>query len=191
MGDVVQFPVRRARRGGVFCEPLGIFFPALLRQVVTATAEDLKTVGLEDDPDVAPGTWTYYALGEANQAIGTSVLTEVNCINPDDRIESIVIRHHPSLEHAHGYLDACGDKFLADETGDDFDETGDDFDGSGIFETDEAIFTITPIATNSSWPGPLVFNLAEVPADNIAGRSSWAHIVAPGGVVLEGKSFGF
>lgn len=184
MGEVVQFPVHRARRGGVFCKPLGIYFPALLRQVVTTTAEDLEAFGLESDPEVKPGTWINYALGEADPTIGTSVLTEVNCINLDDQAESIVIRHHPTLEHAEGYLEACGDMFIADES-------GDDIDGSGIFETEDGIFTIAPIATKSSWPGPLVFYLAIVPAANITGYDYWAHIVAPGGEVLDGKPFGF
>jgi hypothetical protein len=182
--NIIQFPVKQVRRGTVRCAPLGIHFPALVRQLVTTTADHLAPLEgvLGEIPE--PGIWVTYDLGEPSAVIGETALEEVTYIRPGDQADSIVIRHHRSFEHALGYLEASGDFHL-------FKDEDEDVDGSGLYQSDEGIFTMATVPTRTTWPGPLVFHVAVVPTNNVFGEDSWAHIVGPTGEILAASDFGF
>lgn len=183
MADIIQFPARKARSGGVFCQPLSLHFPTLHRVTSTLTAEDIVAIGLADDPEIEPGTWTHYDLEVPTDTVGTVFSEVVTHVRPEDQAESLVIRHHPNLAHAYGYIDGCSDLHLSKDDDEEM--------GRMLFQTDEGVFTLTSTPTRGSWPGPLVFYMATIPSNNIAGWECWAHIVGPDGEVLDGRLFGF
>ena len=163
--------------GPVVCAPLGIRFPTLYRGLVTTTQEDLRGWGLEHDPEVALGEWVFYNLEKNDSAIGTISWEAVNHIHQEDRVESFVIRHHPSIENAMGYIDALGDFTNAKE---------DSNTGQVLFQTEDGIFTFASIPTSPSWPGPMVLYLANVPSTRFGQHGEiWVHAVGPDGKAVE------
>lgn len=183
------FIVRKARipetnpadPGPVVCEPLGIRFPTLYRGVVTTTLEDLQACGLVDDPEATLGEWAYYNLEKDSRALGSTSWGAVNHVYPGDQEESFVIRHHPNIESAMGYLDASSDFTNADNHGN---------TGQMLFNTEDGIFTFASIPTSPSWPGPMVLYLANVPSSRFEKQSDiWAHAVGPDGEVVELPEF--
>lgn len=185
MAEIIEFPIQQVRRGPIYCAPLGIYFPALVRQIITITNDHLSEFELRPEDGIEPSTWTVYGLDRHPPIIGESNCEEVTHINREDQSESIVIRHHRTRAEAHGYLDACLDHHLAK-----FDEEGDS-DESSLFQSDQGIFTMATIPSGRTWPGPLVFYLAKVPGDNGNREQYWAHIVGPSGVMIPPAAYGF
>ena len=170
-----------ATPGPVVCEPLGLRFPILYRGKVTTTVEEVRTVGMEEDPEVTVGTRAHYSLDRSETMSGILSWEQVSHILRGDRSDSLAIRHHRSIENAIGYIDASTDLTLGRTE----EEKG---HGRMLFETEEGIFTFTPVRTNPSWPGPLVLYLANVPSNRV-GMECWAHVVGPDGEVVELPEF--
>jgi hypothetical protein len=174
--------IRMVTPGPVKCDPLGIRFPCLYRATSVATLEDLQRHGLDRCPDLSPGTYTEYSLKEETFQIGTTTFEKVTHIFPGDQSESLVIRHHPSLGEASGYLEATMDMTL-------WKGEEDDTLGGVLHQTEDGFFTLAMVPTNPAWPGPLVIYLAQVPAPNPSGMDYWAYAVGPDGEVVELPEF--
>lgn len=171
-----------ANPGPVVCEPLGIRFPTLYRGVVTTTLEDLQACGLANDPDATLGEWIHYNLEMDDSAIGSISWSPVNHIFAGDQEESFVIRHHPNIESASGYLDAALDFTSTDEC--------ENNPVRMLFQTKDGVFTFAKVPTSPSWPGPLVLHIAHVPSTRFEKQEEvWAHVVGPDGEVVELPEF--
>lgn len=170
-----------ATPGPVVCEPLGIRFPAVYRGDVVTTLEDLQALGVEDDPDLTPGAWAYYTLERRDESVAGTVSWEfVRNIRPGDRVDSLLIRYHPSLESACGYIAASSDLSLPLLGTPD----GEEPEGM-LYETEDGIFTITSLKTNPSWPGPSILYTADVPCTRFPALTEpWMHAVGPNGEVF-------
>ena len=167
MARIYPFVIRGARRGGIYCQPLDITFPALFRVVQTLSREQLDEQGLSDMEPI-DGYVHYTISDEEQQRIpGTIECTTIRGI-PDPDALTLVVRWHANEEHASGYLDAVGD--LSD------DETNGE-----ICRSNDGIFTLAKRSTNPDWPGPLVIYLAVHPANNLSGSEIWYLALAPDG----------
>lgn len=182
MGEIIRFPIKRIAAGGVYCPPFDLHFPKLYRARVKTTQAHLEEAGLSGDPELKPGEWSHFGFELAPdhvRFIGDATWEPVTHLAPED--QSLVIRHHASLERAEGYLDAHLD----------VSPIGED-DGAAIYETDHGIFTLIPCPTQASWPGPVIFHLAYDYTRVFGGiPDTWAHIVGPTGTVLDSKTFGY
>ena len=179
--NIVPFPIHEASTGGVLCHPLGVRFPKLYKATAVLTAEHIADFGLQDDPDIQPGTYHYYTLEKAENIVGDVTWETVTYLLPEEHRDSLVIRLHETLEHAYGYSEAADDRFIGNDERE-VDKT--------VFRTEEGIFTMIRIPTLPSWPGPVVIHLAKVPSDYPLGWDYWSHIVGPNGSVLPGEPFG-
>jgi hypothetical protein len=166
MTTIYRFEVGRARKGGVYCEPLNINFPAVFRVVQSLSREQLDEIGA---PDTEPfERYVHYTMRDEHERRipGTVEAGTMRGI-PDADAPSLVIRWHPSEEHASGYLAAASDI--------------DDDKTSEISRTTEGLFTLVKRPTNSEWPSPLIIYLAEVPANYIVGTDYWYLALASDG----------
>ena len=195
---IVAFPQRRTMAPGVYCEPLNIHFPPLYAVEITLTKDYICTVGLEHELDITPGLGLNFTLDPDDKFFGDVTWKPLVSLDLDEfarfalrsyRGEFAIIRHHHSMESAEGYRNACFDIHFKEVVEDDYCP---DFP----YKTDGGIFTLTLTKTHQRWPGPLLFYVATVPCDEyVSGlhitERQWAHIVAPGGAILDPKLFGY
>lgn len=175
------FPKLPANFGFICCNRNGVRFPLLYRIDVKVTQKDLKDIGIEYDPNIKPGSFVFFEIGLSNKYVGEKIITPVSSIQAGDSNDSIVIRHHKSLELAHGYLQGYIDTKISDLDAIDL----------CIYEIEGCIFTSIPIATKEEWPGPLVFYITKVPSEHLDMEVDWACIMGPNGVRLDSAKFGF
>jgi len=181
VGKIIAFPVRSARPGCVFCKWIGVHFPVLYRITVSITLDDLKRLGLQNEPEYVPNTWKIFDLDPNNTYVGTSIIEAVSHIEKEESDESFVIRYHKNIEEAHGHLRGYQDVFMSD-----WNKTT-----CGLYKTVDGIFTFFSIPTSQNWSGPLVFYLADVPNEIAEGDDAWAYVVGPDGEALKPEDFGF
>ena len=60
MAKIHRFEIGRARRGGVYCPPLDLNFPALHRVVQNVSQEQLDEIGLTDEQPVE--SYVHYTI---------------------------------------------------------------------------------------------------------------------------------
>lgn len=165
--------------GPVYCESLGIHFPALYRATVITTMKHLKEVGADFDSEFKPGTWFAFELSNTSNCeyLGDVTWDIVHCIRQNEQDESIVIRFHKSHEAAsaylHGYIDTDNDNFFQEMC--------------KLYKTDKGYFTFINIKSKEEWDGPLIFYLAEIPNEPF----EWAFIVGSDGLPRDVSDFGY
>lgn len=175
------FPQFEAKFGLIYCDKNSVRFPMLFKINVTTTLEHFKEAGLEDYQDAKPGTYIYFEIGLKQNYIGDITITPVTHIQCGESDDSIVIRHHKSLESAHSYLQGHIDSKI---------DNLDTIDAC-VYTTGESIFTSITIPTPPSWPGPLVFYVTSIPHTYLDEEIDWACIIGPDGTTLDSSEFGF
>ncbi len=176
MSNVIPFPLKAVKPGGVLCPPLNLRFPVVFRGDAKTTKEDLDKWGLAGD-EFAPSEWTVYELATDYNVVGSIRWHEVRSLDPDWKT-SLVIRHHTSLEYAYGYASALSDQEIGKEG------TCDQV----VYTTETGIFTKASIPTLGSWPGPLIIYSAVVPANNPMGSDYWFKIIGHTGEEIDGSA---
>jgi hypothetical protein len=171
---VSRFPLKQAEIGGIYCEPLKIHFPSLIRIVQTATRAQLDAEGFTD---IEPTDhFVEYTIDPLQEYFGTVERETVRAIT-DTKQGSIVIRHHYNLKEAVSYLDAVGDLCGLEAI-------------VPIYRIADGLFTMVRRPTDPSWPGPMVIHVAAYAANNRAGLSNvWQMGVAPDGTAKVGEYF--
>jgi hypothetical protein len=169
--NILRFPLKPARVGRVHCPPLNIHFPQLYRLVQKVSRAQLVALGMPCEEPIAE--FIDYTITSDGDYTGTVRHQPVQSIT-DANMESIVIRHHGSMEEASAYLVAVLDILGTDR-------------GDVICKTDEGVFTLARRATESSWPGPMVVYAATHASDNPAGFAEWQLAIAPDGMIHEGE----
>ncbi|MEK4032006.1 hypothetical protein WOC76_00860 [Methylocystis sp. IM3] len=145
--QVFKFPIRVARRGAVWCEPLKIHFPQVHRLVRKKASMSSAAPGLRHNETLVVCDFSLFNLG--GDLTGSIPLRHLS--PSEDR--SLIVRHHWSKLLANAYL----------QGGEDMDP---DQPCGGLYETEQAIFTIAKCRTRKSWPGPMIFYLADVFEDD-------------------------
>ena len=148
MTKIHRFGIGRGRRGGVYCPPLDLNFPALYRVVQNVSRQQLDEAGLTDEEPVE--SYVHYTIDEHQRFLGSIERSIARGIT-DAGAPSLVIRWHPNEEIAAGYLDALLD--ISDP---------DDWSGE-LCRSEDGLFTLTERPTHRDWPGPLVIYLADYP----------------------------
>jgi hypothetical protein len=170
-GNVLRFPIKRTRAGGIYCPPREIYFPLLYRVVQTVTQSQIDAVGLTKFEPI--NDYVHYTISEDTEYFGTITREVVRGIWPGDR-DSIVIRHHRNYNQASAYLvgalDASGDKA-----------------SDSIYQTEAGIFTMIRRPTAPHWPSPMVIYVADYPADNAIGSATWEVATTPDGVTTRSE----
>jgi hypothetical protein len=149
-GDVLNIPPQIERRENVWCDPLKLYFPAIYRLVkkeaVLSSAAPRFTLS-----QTAIGR-EFALLDVEREAQGIAKAIPVRHLSSSDN-RSLIVRHHWSSSLASAYLQGVEDmdpRHLC----------------SGIYEAERAIFTIAKCKTRKSWPGPMIFYLADVFEDD-------------------------
>jgi hypothetical protein len=153
---VLRFPPRAISRTGVYCRPLNIYFPPLLRITTSRAAAEKEWGALDDDDWPGPDLNVQYALPSAMVHYVGLIETRAIMGMPDPDGPSLVIRHHRTKETVSGYINAHIDREL------EHDER--EWSIGDTAYTEHGIFTLAERPTNPAWPGPLVIYLAEIPA---------------------------
>jgi hypothetical protein len=148
--QVFKFPTRAARRGEVWCEPLKIYFPQVCRLVRKKASLCSVAPSYRHNETVVAYDFSLFNLNGDVTGITKSI--PIHHLSPsDDR--SLIVRHHWSELLANAYLQGVEDM-------------DPDQPCRGIYETEQAIFTIVKCQTRKSWPGPMIFYLADVFEDD-------------------------
>lgn len=172
MGKVIRFEIRKDSLG-VYCPPLRIHFPILLRALVTLNEEHIAEV-FGDRPrptGVVPGRAVHYTLDEEAQSlVGDVVWSPASTLLETDEA-SLFVRHHPSVAVARGYALALTDLGCAGSE-------------PTIFSTDQGVFSLAHRKSLPRWPGPLLVYAAEhVNAE--FGEIDWTLAFAPNGAIVD------
>lgn len=140
--QVFTFPTGAARQGEVWCEPLKIYFPQVYR--VIRKSVSLSSAAPSFRHNETPVACDFSLFNLKNDVTGS---IPVRHLSPsDDR--SLIVRHHWSKSLANAYLQGVEDM-------------DPDQPCRGIYETEQAIFTIAKCRTRKSWAGPMIFYLAD------------------------------
>jgi hypothetical protein len=148
MAKIHRFEIGCARRGGVYCPPLDLNFPALYRVVQNVSRQQLDVAGLTDEEPVE--SYVHYTIDEHQRFLGSIERSVARGIT-DAGAPSLVIRWHPNEEIAAGYLDALLDTSDLDDW------------SCELCRSEDGLFTLTERPTHRDWPGPLVIYLADYP----------------------------
>jgi hypothetical protein len=149
-GQVLRFPTRVARRGDVWCEPLKIYFPQVYRLGRKKVSLSSVAPSFKHNETVVACDFSLFKFKDDVAGIAKAI--PVRHLSPsDDR--SLVIRHHWSESLANAYLQGVEDLDPDQPRG-------------GIYETEGEIFTIAKCRTRKSWPGPMIFYLADLFEDD-------------------------
>ena len=173
-GQLLKFPPRVARRGDVWCEPLKIYFPQVYRLIRKRVSLSSVAPSFRHNETVV--ACVFSLLNLKDDVAGTAKAIPVRHLSSsDDR--SLIIRHHWSESLASAYLQGVEDM-------------GPDQPRGGIYETEGKIFTIAKCRTRKSWPGPMIFYLADLfEDDSDIGVQIWEKSVGVDGVLRESDIF--
>jgi hypothetical protein len=134
MTSILKFEVGRARRGGVYCSPLDVTFPALFRVVQSLSREQLDEHGLTDMEPI--NRYIHHTMrDEDERRIPGTIESKAIIGVPDSGEPSLVLRWHPNEEYAAAYLDAVAD-------------LSDDESNGEICRTNDGLFTRAKRSTN-------------------------------------------
>jgi hypothetical protein len=148
--QVLKFPTRVARRGNVWCEPLRIYFPQVYRLFKKKASFSSAAPSNKLNETAVDREFALFNVKDEAKGIANAI--PVRHLSPsDDR--SLIIRHHWSRSFASAYLQGAEDQDPAQLC-------------RGIYEIDDAIFTITKCLTRENWPGPTIFYLADIFEDD-------------------------
>ena len=158
----VRLRKRKIERGRVWCPPLRLYFPRIFR-ISRKTAKRARDAG-------AP------ALRHISYTLDPSVTTPIRSFIVDeiDRLDrdaphSLIVRHHWSRSLASSYLEGVED--IADA-----------HNNAGIFEVDDAVFTLAERPTCADWPAPMIIYVAEIYASpNAIDADHFEVVVGPDG----------
>jgi hypothetical protein len=148
-GQVVNFP-SAARPGEVWCEPLKIYFPQIYRLVRRQASLSSMAPSFRHPQTVFACDFSFFNL--TDNATGVPKDVPLRHLSPSDN-RSLIIRHHWSELLANAYLRGVEDMNPDQPCG-------------GICKTEQAVFTIVKCRTRKSWPGPMIFYLADVFEDD-------------------------
>lgn len=173
-GQVLKFPTRVARRGNVWCEPLKLHFPQVYRLVKKKVSLSSAAPSLKLNETVVDCEFALLNVNDETRGIGNA--TPVRHLSSSDN-RSLIVRHHWSKSLASAYLQGVEDMEPRQVC-------------SGIYEMDRAIFTMTKSETRNSWPGPMIFYLADVFEDDSEfGVQIWEKSVGIDGELRETDIF--
>jgi hypothetical protein len=144
-GQILKIPTGVARRGEVWCEPLKVHFPQVYRVIRRRASLSSTTSASMHPQTVFASDFSLFNLEDNFNGAAKSI--PLRHLTPlDDR--SLIIRHHWSELLANTYLRAVEDIDSNHSCG-------------AICESEEAVFTIVTCRTRKSWPGPMIFYLAD------------------------------
>lgn len=149
-GQVLKFPTHIARRGNVWCEPLGLYFPEIYRLIKKNVALSSAAPRFKINESAVASEFALLDIDDEPQGIANAI--PVRHLSPPDN-RSLIIRHHWSLSLASAYLQGVEDVDPSHICG-------------GIYETEQGIFTMAKCETRKSWPGPMIFYLADLFEDD-------------------------
>ena len=149
-GELLKFPTVNAQLGNVWCEPLKLHFPQVVRLVRHTSA--LSAAGLGSSLRRPHVKCEYSLHSEPDPEAGIVAAVPVDRLQPGEE-KSLIVRHHWSDAMANAYLLGVEDMEPDQPYG-------------SIYETDRAIFTISKCRTRSKWPGPTIFYLADIFEDD-------------------------
>jgi len=173
-GQVLKFPTRVARRGDVWCEPLKIHFPQVYRLVRKKASLSSAAPSFNHNETVVACDFSLFNLKDEVAGIAKAIPLR-HLSSSDDR--SLIIRHHWSESLANAYLQGVEDMDPVQPYG-------------GIYQTERDIFTIAKCRTRKSWPGPMIFYLADLfEDDSDIGVQIWERSVGVDGELRETDIF--
>ena len=173
-GRLLKFPTGVAPRGEVWCEPLKIYFPQIYRLVRKKVSLSSAAPSFKRNETVVACDFSLFNL-EDDVATFAKAIPLRHLSPSDDR--SLVIRHHWSESLASAYLQGVED-------------TDPNQPRSGIYESEGEIFTIAKCRTRKSWPGPMIFYLADLfEDDSDIGVQIWEMSVGVDGELRETDIF--
>jgi hypothetical protein len=132
---------RKVERGRVWCPPLRLYFPRIFR-ISEKTAKRPR-----DASAPALHHISYTLDPSAMAAIGSFVVEEIDRLD-GDAPHSLIVRHHWSRSLASSYLEGVED--MAPH------------ENAGVFELDDAVFTLAERPTGAGWPAPMIIYVAEI-----------------------------
>jgi hypothetical protein len=158
----VSLRERKPDHGRIWCPPLRLHFP----RIFGISRKVAKRPRRENPP--APQHITYTLDPSAMAAIRGCIVDEIDRLDRNAS-HSLILRHHWSRSLASSYLEGVEDVMDA-------------FNSTGIFEVDDAIFTLTERPTRADWPAPMIIYVAEIyDAQNEIDAEHFEVVVGPDG----------
>lgn len=151
----LRLPLRGEERG-VFCKPLGCFFPAVFASRYAVAPEHIG----QFPGKVIEGIGTYYGINPRSDAAQCRKIRGL----PADAEYSLLIRRHATPDAARAYLAGATDVLTAPETYRCFEP---------VRFTDDGIFTMVQIPTKATWDGPTIVHIADYPSERYDGPEFW------------------
>lgn len=110
-------------------------------------------------------------------AIRGCVVNEIDHLDRNAS-HSLIVRHHWSRSLASSYLEGVEDVMDASNS-------------AGLFEVDDAIFTLTERPTRANWPTPIIIYVAEIyAAQNAIDAEHFEVVVGPDGRAMPRELLG-
>jgi hypothetical protein len=164
-----------AERNAIFCKPLNFHFPQIFRLHRSRRIPPGQT-------PAAPGNWSLRSHAKFSLSGEVAPLAEIVCAEPIGHLapsdqKSLVLRHHWSRALAQAYLQGVEDIEPDQPIG-------------GVFDFNDALFTLTQRATSKAWNGPMIFYLADLfEDDGLMSAQSWEMSASCDGIVCRSDIF--
>ena len=153
---------RTIKHGRIWCAPLRLYFPRIFR----ITRKAVKRAREDNAP--APQRTAYTLDPTAMTAIRGYAFDEIDHLDRNAS-HSLILRHHWSRSLASSYLEGVEDAMDA-------------CNSTGLFEVDDAVFTLTERPTRADWPASMIIYVAEIyAAQNAIDAEHFEVVVGPDG----------
>lgn len=175
MTNIIQFDAKRAQAGRIYCKPLDIYFPSIVRIIQSFPDDfDFNACGM------APRkTSTIYTFEDV-QAIYPNLTeeTRITMLDKDARC-SLFIRYHASGEECHSYESSLWDFGIRDAL------------SNNKVQSESAFFTLLYRPLTTDYPNPTITYHAEYVAyQSRFNAGSWARTVDADGNITENYNDG-
>ncbi|MDE2361058.1 MAG: hypothetical protein KGM42_00160 [Hyphomicrobiales bacterium] len=137
----------QAKRGNVFCKPLGFYFPQVFKLVRRPESRAVQLDAKASGPHAAAPISNYALSIVPPTEEGLVSAVPVEALSPSEE-RSLIVHHFWSIDHAMFYAKAAEDHLRGQPA-------------NAVYENDDGIFTITKCLTHESWPGPTIFYIAD------------------------------
>jgi hypothetical protein len=167
----VNLRKRRADHGRIWCPPLRLYFPRIF-----AISRKAAKRARHENPQALQHI-AYTLDPSAMAAIRGCVVNEIDHLDRNAS-HSLIVRHHWSRSLASSYLEGVEDVMDASNS-------------AGLFEVDDAIFTLTERPTRANWPTPIIIYVAEIyAAQNAIDAEHFEVVVGPDGRAMPRELLG-